>query len=48
MNNLLRRVNKAWGRHYRDGLPRGAGCVAFVVDERCVRKNGEEAADASA
>jgi hypothetical protein len=42
MNNLLRQVNETWRLHYRDALPRGAGCVAFVVDERCVRDEGIE------
>jgi hypothetical protein len=42
MNNLLHQVNEKWDLHYLDDLPRGAGCVAFVVDERCVRDEGIE------
>ena len=40
MSNLLRQINETWELHYRHDLPRGEGCLAFVVDERCVQDEG--------
>ena len=40
MNNVLQQINQKWELHYLSDLPRGVGCVAFVVDERCIRDNG--------
>jgi hypothetical protein len=40
MSNLLKQINETWELHYLDDLPRGVGCLAFAVDERCVHHGG--------
>jgi hypothetical protein len=42
MSNLLRQINDTWELHDHDDRPRGVGCLAFVVDERCVVEDGTE------
>src|SRR5262245_42747759 len=42
MSNLLRQINENWELHYLEDLPPGVGCLAFVVDERCVSHEGIE------